>query len=341
MAYYAGKHGAAPTRAPRAPSPACALFALALTFAIALQPWLAYAQPGDVVAAANAFQEAQRAEVSGDMARAAELYELADRISPTPEALRNATRSRLQAGQLVAAATHAEELLARYGDEHTSAELANEVLRRARPELGRVLVTCEGECTVVIDGLAGATQPSEHQVVYVKPGAHQLVARFADSESEPVAIDAQAGAESALRVAHPPPTAAPVASAPSAQPDETAASRQAKYTAQSQRGRSELHPAYFWSLAGATAALGAVTIWSGVDLLKAKDDFKSDPTPTRSEFNDGEKKDRRTTALIVTTGALAASTVVMAFFTDFKGERFAPSASVDKHGAAFTLKGRF
>ena len=50
--------------------------------------------------------------MSGDLARAAELYELADHIAPTPEALRNATRSRLAAGQLVAAATHAEELSA-------------------------------------------------------------------------------------------------------------------------------------------------------------------------------------------------------------------------------------
>jgi hypothetical protein len=293
------------------------------------------------VAAANAFQQAQRAEVSGDMARAAELYELADRISPTPEALRNATRSRLQAGQLVAAATHAEELLARYGDEHTSAELANEVLRRARPELGRVKVTCEGECTVVIDGLAGTTHPAEHQVIYVKPGAHQVVGRFAEGESEPVALEAQAGAESELSIAHPPPGATPAAVEPNPPPADTVESRQAKYAAQSHHGRSKAHPAYFWALAGATAVVGAVTIWSGVDLLKAKDDFKSDPTPTQGEFNDGEKKDRRTTALIATTGALAAGTVVMAFFTDFKGERLAPSASIDKHGAALTLKGRF
>src|SRR5687768_599387 len=52
----------------------------------------AFAQ--DVAAAANAFARAQKAELAGDHAAAAELYELADSLAPAPEALRSALKAR-------------------------------------------------------------------------------------------------------------------------------------------------------------------------------------------------------------------------------------------------------
>jgi hypothetical protein len=110
----------------------------------------------------------------------------------------------------------------------------------------------------------------------------------------------------------------------------------------SERGKGrKLHQAYFWTLAGASVALGAVTIWSGVDLLGARDDFKADKTPTRSEFEDGEKKDLRTSILLGVTGGLVAGSLVALLFTDFGGERVAPSAALDRHGGLLGLKGRF
>src|SRR5215470_8692517 len=78
------------------------------------------ARADDVSGAANAFSRAQKAELSGDFAAAAELYELADGLAPAPEALRSALRSRKSAGQLEAAALHAEELLSRYPNDAKS-----------------------------------------------------------------------------------------------------------------------------------------------------------------------------------------------------------------------------
>ena len=117
---------------------------------------LSFAQEQDVVAAASAFTRAQQAELSGQHARAAELFELADRAAPTPEALRSATRARLAAGQTEAAAGNAEELLRRYPDDQTSKELAERVLAEARPQLMRMTLQCSDPCTVVVDGLAHA-----------------------------------------------------------------------------------------------------------------------------------------------------------------------------------------
>src|SRR5512134_2302652 len=111
-----------------------ALSLAVISMSLALAP-LASAQQGDVAAAASAFSRAQEAEARGDAAGAASLYELADRISPAPAALRNATRARQAAGQLAAAALNAEELKRRYPDDVTSSALADEVLLEARQKL--------------------------------------------------------------------------------------------------------------------------------------------------------------------------------------------------------------
>src|ERR1700748_2721708 len=87
------------------------LAAAALAFGLSTITVSGTARADDVSGAANAFSRAQKAELSGDFASAAELYELADGLAPAPEALRSALRSRKSAGELDLAAVHAEELL--------------------------------------------------------------------------------------------------------------------------------------------------------------------------------------------------------------------------------------
>jgi hypothetical protein len=304
---------------------------LAACFALAT-PLLARAQ-SDVVAAANAFEQAQRAELSGESARAAELYELADRMAPSPEALRNATRMRLAAQQPVAAATHAEALLRRYPDDAESKDLAEEVLRRTRPELGRVTLRCAVRCTVVVDGLASGTAYGREHVTYVQPGAHTLEARFEDGGVSSQPVNVGAGESSELEAVHVPPPPAPV-DAPA-----TVDTSSVSLSNDTAAARKRLSPITFWVLGGATVAVGAVTLWSGLDLLSARDDFESDKTPTRKAFNEGESKDTRTSVLIGGTAALAAATVVVALFTDFDGPT--PSVAFDEHGGRLGLRGAF
>jgi hypothetical protein len=283
---------------------------------------------GDVVAAANAFEQAQRAELSGESARAAELYELADRMAPAPEALRNATRMRLAARQNVAAASHAEELLRRYPDDVESKELAEEVLRRTRPELGRVVVKCSDRCTLVVDGLASATVYSTQHVTYVAPGEHTLEARFEDGAVSSLPVSLTAGESRDLEAVHVPLPPASVA----APATDVAAPRRDDSVE-----KGGLSPIALYVLGGSTVAVGAVTLWSGLDLLSAEEDFKK--RPTAKKFEDGESKDLRTSVLIGATSALAVATVVVALFTDFDGP--SPSVALDEHGAQLGLRGAF
>ncbi len=283
---------------------------------------VARAQGDDVSAAANAFAQAQRAELAGDSARAAELYELADGIAPTPEALRAAARAWFGADRLVPAAAAAEELLRRYGADATSRQLAEEILAKARPQLGRLQASCAQLCTLSVDGLAVSTGARQAHVVYLEPGPHTLVAHFESGETAKQRLQSNAGERVLMQFA-PKPSAAPPAPAKVAEeagpnvPPPAALAPAVDEPAQ-KRG---LSPAYFWVGLSATAALGAVTIWSGVDLFQARDDFKSKESPTRKAFEAGESKDLRTSILIAGTAALGVTTAILAFFTEFKGDR--------------------
>jgi tetratricopeptide (TPR) repeat protein len=287
----------------------------------------AQAEDASVVAAANAYAQAQQAELKGDHDRAAELFELADRIAPTPEALRSATRARMAAGQLALAADDAELLLARDPDpDATSRALADEVLAKARPELARYTFQCGEPCTVVVDRSATMVTPEKTQIVYLSPGSHDIELGFADDAAQRVKLNASAGVARTLRVARP--------ALPPAQLAHEGAPREA-------RARKGLSPAYFWSAAAATAVAGGLTLWSGLDLVNARDDFKKDPT--RSRFDDGQNKDTRTNALIGVTSVLAVSTITLGFFTRFKRDEARPTASVgfDGRSAQLNLHGSF
>lgn len=305
-----------------------------------------FAQEQDVVAAASAFTRAQQAELSGQHARAAELFELADRAAPTPEALRSATRARLTAGQTEAAAGNAEELLRRYPDDQTSRELAEKVLADARPQLMRLRLQCSEPCTVVVDGLAASVSAQQTQVVYLSPGSHQVILGFAQGLTRELHLRGAAGEERTDSVAKPEPAATQLASSSSASDPESATVahlRPAVATrADDARVAHGLPPAYFWSAAALTVATGGVALWSGLDLLKARDDFARDATPTQAEFEAGERRDMRTSVLLGATGALLAGTAVLALFTDF-GSRSEEAAALSLYpqGAKLTYRSRF
>lgn len=309
---------------------------LALVF-VAVTVTTTRADDKSVVAAASAFEQGQQAELSGNHERAAELFELADRIAPTPEALRSATRARLSANQLAAAAGNAEELLRRYEREPASRELAEQVLTRAKPELTRFTFQCSDPCTVVVDGLATAVLPLRTQVVYVAPGQHNVVLGFEGDLTRGLRLSGSAGEARTIKVGRPPP--APAVAAGASSQAGAAAAEDSGFSS-----RQRLRPAYFWVAASLTVATGAVALWSGLDLLKARDEYTSTSSPTRAQFTDGESKDMRTSVLLGATGALLLTTATLGVFTDFHhGSSAGRSASLDldQHGARLTLRGSF
>ncbi len=296
--------------------------ALVLSALCALSPF-AGAQQGDVGAAASAFSRAQEAEARGDPSRAASLYELADRISPAPASLRNATRARLAAGQLAAAAVNAEELKRRYPDDTASSGLADEVLLEARQKLGRVSAQCSPQCHLVVDGLAVSTEMKQAHVVYVEPGAHTVVARFESGASATQNADAKAGQPIQLQLSEPPAApAAPAPAAPAAPLTPAATTPMAD-----QGGFRGLPPVVGIAIGGAAVVVAGIAVWSAVDTQSAADDFKKNPT--RDAFEDGEGKDTRTNVLIGTAAVLgAASAGLLIFATNWGTPGAQPAAGL-------------
>lgn len=274
--------------------------ALSLALALALTASAARAQEaqeGDVSAAADAFVRAQQAELRGDWAEAAQLYALADRIAPSPEALRSAARAAMEAGQHATAATHAALLLSRTPVEASSRTLAEDVLRRTESELARVEVRCARACQITIDGRVVPGRAAEERVIYARPGARRLRASFGGgalgSEQE---VALHAGEHVALDLGAPPSAGATAA-----------------------HDEGGLTPWLFGTGLALTAIAGAVSIWSGVDVLDAHSHYDPGAVDAETAFAHGRELETRTNVLFAVTGGLAITTLVLAFFTDWDG----------------------
>src|SRR6478609_857930 len=107
----------------------------------------------DVTAAARAFAEGQAAQLEGKYALAAERFELAFALQPSKEALRSAVRMQVSAENFARAATDAQTLLDRFGEDAPSAELAQSILDQVTPQLVRYEVSCAPACTLLVDHL--------------------------------------------------------------------------------------------------------------------------------------------------------------------------------------------
>jgi tetratricopeptide (TPR) repeat protein len=116
-------------------------------------------------------------------------------------------------------------------------------------------------------------------------------------------------------VQQPPP--APVAVAPEPAPAPVVSAPPPEHKDEP-RGLRVLPQWAFWTGAGITVALGAVTVWSGIDKLNAHDAYVD--KPTQQGLDDGERTVVRTNAFGATTAVVgAASAVIGIFFTDWQG----------------------
>ena len=327
-----------------------ALVALAFGAALTAAP-SAHAQ--DVSSAANAFARGQKAEIAGDHEAAAELYELADSIAPAPEALRSALKARKAAGQLATAAVHAEALLERYPDDKKSTDFAKATIEEAMKRFARYHVRCvPTACNLVVDGSAASTEDKPVHVIYVEPGKHELRATFGTRQTEPQASEGVLGESQSLTFEEPPEIKEPELAKTSTTDGSGGFATGPADLGTASRGG--LPPWIFVTSAVVTAGVGAVAIWSGVDTLDAHDRYEGNET--RSAYNSGKDKEKRTNWLIGGTAVAGATTIVIAAFTNWKGKGSAsqstgrarpvtagvrPNASIGVHGAELGLEGRF
>lgn len=291
--------------------------------ALAFCVWTGAAAADDVSGAAAAYSRAQQAALTGDHAKAAELFELADSLAPAPEALRSALRSRMEAGQLKAAAGHAETLLQRYPDDEKSRELAQSTLDEVSGQFLRYEVECSPTaCLLEVDGAAVGTESETHHIVYMDPGAHEVVAVFGSQRTNSQLADGLAGERATLTFEAP-----PIPSEPGEAEKPSVGAAAADPRADVADKKKGLSPGFFAVAGIATLGLGGATLWSGLDVLAAHDEYEKNQT--QKAYEDGLDKQRRTNILIGATAAAGAATVVFAILTKWKSDDSAVRAGVD------------
>lgn len=314
-------------------------------------------RPDDVQSAAAAFGEGQRAQLRGDYARAADLFELADRSAPSPAALRSAIRNHRAAGHLARAATLSRDAQQRYPADADTSALATEVLGEAATQLAELHVRCEPACSLAIDGRAAAESAQASFDLFVDPGTRAIVASWAGREPVTRSIEAVAGSDESVAIEAP---AVPEPAVSTASEEDDAGEEGASEPGPGAIARpmdevivrpapppssSGISPAFFGVSAGLTAVLLGIGIWSGVDTLDARDRYVADPT--RAGYEDGVDRQWRTDGLLIGAGVLAITTVVLAIFTDWDGDAPAtehawmPWITVEPGAGVIGLSGTF
>lgn len=281
--------------------------------------------------AAEAYDQGTSAYLSERYELAADWFERAYRLVPTPIALTQAVRAHYKADNAIRAANLALQLREEYPSDAASRQVADQVIASVKALNVLVKTHCDRDCTIELDGAL-----VQHSMFFVTPDvSHTLKAGFETGET---AVEVRGAVGEVKNVSF----SAPVPAAPPPVPR-----------------------AVFFSSLGATVALGAVTIWSGIDANRGVDAYESaarnanspginnNPSPTPTEqaqalLEDGRKKERRTNILIGVTAGMAASTAILGVFTNWKKEsrepsakRFEPAIGVSRNGGGLTLKGRF
>lgn len=159
-------------------------------------------------AAAEAYDTGTARYLRRDFANAANWFETADRLAPSPAALQSAIRAHRDAGtpdHLARAATLSLRLLSRYPGDARLEAAAQRVLQQIAPQFARLNVRC-GSCEVEVDQVLQSSSE-----FFVAPGQHSLVAHWSQNRTVTRQVEALAGSietitleEPAARCANPP-----------------------------------------------------------------------------------------------------------------------------------------
>lgn len=331
----------------------------ALAISLVVAPAAAQSDPAKRQQAAEAFDAGSDAFKAKDYAAAAKHFEAADRALPSPKALRLAMRSRAEAGNGALAATWAALALARYPSDAETAKQANDQLDKLSPGLHKLSVSCASPCALSVgdDKLLG--EPTTRWVVYLAPGPATVRATFYGAVApQTEKISAAPGDASTLRFEpgngdEAAETPAPVTVVPGSSPSPVIDT-----PPDAPSSGSGLSPVFFVAGLVATAGLGGVTIWSGIDTqnnpgadtVRERCAGQGESCP---EYQQGRDAQTRTNILIGATAGVGALTAVVGLFlTDWGGSsasstgkahapRFVAAPMVVEQGGGLVGSGRF
>lgn len=306
------------------------------------------ARAEDVAGAARAFSQAQEVMLAGDSARAADLYELADELSPSAPALRNAARARLAANHLAMAATHAAALLRRYPADQDSRSVAEALLSKLAPRLTELAVTCSEPCAVTLDGKAASQGSRERHAFFAQPGGRTVGVVFDGDRRASRQLTARAGQGEALQFTAPP-RPAPAPAAPLAAPptgDPGAAATRTRGERAPRSGRRGISRG--WAIGGAvvTVGLGAGAAVFGMQTLGTRDRIAEateagEAARAMQLYDEGRAQQLRTNVLLGATAAAGVATIVLTVLADWSGDSGPPRdiAVIPQAGGAAVVYG--
>jgi hypothetical protein len=316
------------------------------------------ADPEAIRRAKTEFEDGSHAYRAERWELAASHFEAADEAVPDDRALRMAMRARQKAGHKARAATLAAAALRRYPNADGTVDLANELLHELRDELHEIEITCTRPCVLTVGTRVVPGRRAESWSVFLDPGAARVSAAFETGGPASHQLDAIAGGSGSITLE---PTAAPAPTSTST-PTPPATPRPGEGTAvdtPAADGPSFIeHPGVFVAALVATAGLGGVTIWSGIDTLQdpgeetVREACRGEG-PRCPEYQLGLEKQLRTNILIGATAGMAVLTGIIGLaVTDWGGDddveaawlegvSIAYGANAGPDGGLFTLHGRF
>jgi hypothetical protein len=175
----------------------------------------------------------------------------------------------------------------------------------------------------------------------VGAGQHTVEAKWPDRPIVTKRIETVVGAAQEVSFEAPPPSEKPAAPAAQPPPPAASAAPPAKSTSATldvppKASGGGWSPAVFWVGTGLTVVAGGLLTWSGLDTLKARDEFEDDPT--QKGYDDGVKLERRTNILAGATAVLGVTTIAIGLFaTDWGGGE--ASAQLGPGSVAFSYRG--
>lgn len=281
----------------------------------------------EIKAAEVDFNKGREAYKVGNYVEAAEYFESADGHAPNDRVLELAINAREKAGNTDRAATLAQLGLDTYPSSDRLRKVAAPLVDKAKTDLLQVTVQCDQACSL-LDGTRLVHGPAAtRRTVFLTPGDHTIRAGWSDDRADAKNVSGKAGESVSVEFVAPPMPK---------KPDTAAAVSPAQGPTQD-RGVVEkphgMRPIVFLIGAGATVALGGVTVWSGIDTVNnpGADAVRASCSKGQSDcqtlYDKGRSSQLRTNILIGATSVVGLATAVVgAFFTNWSGE---PSESAE------------
>ncbi|HEY6556316.1 MAG TPA: hypothetical protein VI072_03545 [Polyangiaceae bacterium] len=254
----------------------------------------------DLNLAAQLFDQGVQQFSRQEYENSARSFLAADALLPNTKALMNAIAAARQAPHPVLTARAAQRALQREGIDQGVAKMARDALAGALPYVATLQLQCEPEpCSLKING-----EPIAAGTHYVSAGAHEIRAAGPDGRAQE-SLTAAAGSEYRLLLPLGQPAVAqtpPARANPATRGEDTARTSDTDVHA----SKKPFSPVVFGLGCTGTLALVALTTWSGLEVLSARNLHDTDPVAYDPE--EVKERQRRTDLLVAGSVVLGAAT---------------------------------